>query len=188
MAMAGITLTVKFSAKFGRRSFCLSLISSSVMISIACAVLDNFELYHVTVWLHAFNYCVLMGFDTVFKQYLTELFPSTNRVDGVGIVGSIGTVGPLLAPFILILSRNPSLWYIIYIFITVINFIILFCLSLLPETANFSLPQTVIDAVAATKDTRRNSAVQALIMNSNILTTIGEVFESKKIETKFAFA
>ena len=100
---------------------------------------------------------------------------------------------PLQFVWLLILSLtgffNGAISQIfIYIFITVINFMILFCISLLPETANFSLPQTVIDAVAATKDRWRNSAVQALIMNSKVLTTIGEVIESKKIETKFSLA
>ena len=111
--------------------------------------------------------------DAIFKNYLTELFPSTNRVDGVGIVSALGTLGPLLSPFILLLSREQSTWYIIYIILTLFNLLVLFCLSLLPETANFALPQTVKDAVQASKDRRRNSAVKTLIFNSNIFSTTG---------------
>ena len=59
MAMGGILATVKLSSYFGRRQLCLALTLGSLVVSVACCVLESTGAYHVTVWLHAINYSAL---------------------------------------------------------------------------------------------------------------------------------
>ena len=63
-------------------------------------------------------------------------------------------------------SRDDNYWYVVWICILLLDFSAILALLLLPETANFSLPNNVIDAVKASKDQERNTVIKKLILQT----------------------
>ncbi|XP_037792587.1 solute carrier family 22 member 15-like [Penaeus monodon] len=84
-----------------------------------------------------------MSFLVVYIQ-CAEIYPTTHRAAGTGLSSLISSSFGTTAPYIAFLSdRGPWIPYVILFSIGTLGFL---CSSLLPETLDADLPQSLIDA------------------------------------------
>lgn len=91
------------------------------------------------------KFFITISFMVVYVQ-CAEVFPTTHRSSGTGLASLISSCFGITAPYIAF-SVVVGAWvpYIILFLIAVVGFL---CASLLPETLNTDLPQTLLDANA----------------------------------------
>uniref|UniRef100_A0A3Q4BFI3 Major facilitator superfamily (MFS) profile domain-containing protein n=1 Tax=Mola mola TaxID=94237 RepID=A0A3Q4BFI3_MOLML len=113
-----------------------------------------------------------MAFSIVYI-YTAEIYPTVLRNVGMGMCSSAARIGSITAPYVIYLTYNKVLPYILMGSLTIASSVVNF---FLPETLNRDLPETVeqmqecqIDDVLSMKDKKHNILV--ILRSANVLLT-----------------
>jgi hypothetical protein len=95
----------------------------------------------------------------VIWNYYTQLFPLNVQSQGFTLIGIVGKVGQIIAPFVIVKKLSKDLWFIHYIIFLFILVSLMFLVSCSAEMKDYSVPLTKKDLEASDRDPQRLSAV-----------------------------
>ena len=166
MGIVALLLCYFFVNRLGRRNSLMCSFGLSIFCGILSALLENWGRYDISHWVNFVAIGISYSSLCIFFVYLPEIFPTSVRVSGIGVVSVISRGGGILAPQLVHMARSPNTWYIAYLIFIVLSIIAFFATIFLPETAKYSLPNNVADATLASKHPDRNLAIKSLIIRT----------------------
>ena len=117
VGIVAMMLCYFFVSRLGRRSSLMCSFGFSILCGLLSALLENWERYDISHWVNFVAMGVSNGSLCIFLLYLPELFPTSVRVSGIGVVSFISRGGGILAPQLVHMARSPNTWYIANMFL-----------------------------------------------------------------------